>query len=369
MKRTPKPRTRNAVPAALALLLAVSPGPAHAFFQKTTLEGTLGADLGGIWLAVHHVMPTFRVRIDRDPEHGAPFEIGPISKDLAPALGENPRGVAIAKFHDPAISTRYGIFVGDVITKLNTTEIENEEDFAKALETIKEWFLITVRRPSLKFSTARLFKIRYAAREEEVDGVSQIAGEEVDIRLLDVELPFQKELEEGRRKNRFFIPSKEQLETLAEKWYELDGPERATYVGGEHRVVAASDYDSSMRQDEGLRGTSFAIVSKLQGNPMTGGGQNISIYGFLEVGPERAGGTYVESTLASAPFPISVEFNGRFELIKLAPYSNKDEELRAAAARAKAEAEAKAAAAKIELAPDIPENLPPEPSEQPAVAE
>ena len=133
-------RTRFAI-AFICVLSAALAADSQAFFQKTTLEGTLGNDVSGVWLAVQHVMPSFRVRLDRDPSNVAPFKVGPIPKDLSPALGENPKGVAIKEFTDDKASDKYGIFLGDVITKVNTTNIDNEDDFAKALKDVKEWFL------------------------------------------------------------------------------------------------------------------------------------------------------------------------------------------------------------------------------------
>jgi hypothetical protein len=134
--------------------------------------------------------------------------------------------------------------------------------------------------------------------------------------------------------------------------------------------VAASDNDASLRQDDNLTDSSFAIVSTLKGNPLGGGGgQNIAIYGFEKVGSETASGTYVESTLATAPFPISIEFNGRFELTKLAPYSDKDVEFLTARAQADAKKSQAEESRKIELAPDVPADLPKETGEAPAVAD
>jgi hypothetical protein len=124
-----------------------------------------------------------------------------------------------------------------------------------------------------------------------------------------------------------------------------------------------------LRQDENLKGTLFAIISTLQGNPIAGGGgRSIAIYGFDKVDADRAGGTYVESTLATAPFPISIEFNGRFEMIKIGPFSNQDVEFRMVQTKAEGKKKQEEESRKFELAPDVPADVPPAPKEQPAVA-
>lgn len=342
----------------------------HAFFQKTKLEGALGRDVSGVWLAVHHLMPTFRVRLDRDPANVAPFRVGPVPKELAPAVGAKLKGVVIKEFTAPGVGDKYGLFEGDVITKVNTMPVTDEESFAKALAEVKEWFLVTVHRTALKHSKVRIVKIKYEAGEQKTEGASEIASEKVEVRIADGQLPFADDLEKSRIEGTFFIPTKAQVEGLEKSWYKLPAPQKPVYVNGEHRVVGAAAYDSSLREDDNLDGTLFAIVTMLQGNPMAGGGgQNIVIYGFEEIDADSASGSFVDSTIATAPFPISIEFYGRFEMTKLAPYSDEDEKHQAIAAKEAARKEQEAENKNLELAPDVPADIPPPPKDQPAVAE
>jgi hypothetical protein len=362
---------RFALLTAFLVAAAARPDTAQAFYQKTTLEGTLGQDVSGVWLVVQNVMPSFRVRLDRDPKTITPFKVGPVPKELAPAVGRNLKGVVIKEFTEPGAGDKYGIFVGDVITKLNTSTIGDEKDFAKALEDVKEWFLISVERPALKFTSARIVKIKYSAAEKETEGVSQLAGEQVEVRVSETDLPFRDEIDAAKAKASFFTPTKAQIEELKASWFKLPLPKQVPFVNGEHRVVAAGSYDASMRADDNLKDSFFAIVSTLQGNPMAGGGgRNIAIYGFEKIDANFASGSYVESTLATAPFPISIEFDGRFEMTKLAPYSEKDVEFQSAAAKRDAEKQQAAENKAIQLAPDVPAVAPAaQPAEQPAVAE
>ena len=51
--------------AAVAFWLACAfgaPGSAQAFYQTTSLEGSIAPEASGVWLSVAHVMPTFQVR-------------------------------------------------------------------------------------------------------------------------------------------------------------------------------------------------------------------------------------------------------------------------------------------------------------------
>jgi hypothetical protein len=311
----------------LAALMAFSPGSAGAFYQTTTVEGTIGNDIGGIWVAVAHIAPTFRVRIDTVEGPKAPWKVAPIGDELKPIMGETPRGVVISELTDPGVNGKYSIFEGDLITKVNTILVDNVEEYNAALETVKEWFLVTVRRPALRNTKARLVKIKYEANEVEEDGVSSIGSELIQFRILPQELPFRDAIEEARRKRSLYQATADEIDGLSATWFDLPVPAMSPFVSGEHRIVAASDYDQSLKRDDALRDTRFAIISQVKGNPLAGQvGQNIGIYGILEMSPDKIIGTYVESTLASAPFPISIDFNGMFTLTRIDDYSDKDVE-------------------------------------------
>ena len=353
-------RSNLVTKATLALTIAaavVVPRPAGGFFQRTTLEGLIGNDVGGVWLSVHHLLPTFRLRLDRAAEdRPAPFDVGPISDELANAFPDAPAGVEIVKFDDPGFSARFGIFAGDVITKVNTIEVANVEEYEAALKEVKEWFMITIRRGSLRFSSARLMKFEYNADESLEDGVS-VPVEKFNVRVVDGDLPFGAELLETRRTHEFFELSDEHREALTQNWHRLPIADNSPFVNGEHRVVTVDLYDKSLRDDKTLDGSVFAIVSQLKGNPLAGGGgATIGVYGVRDIGEKSITGSYVESTMASAPFPISIEFHGSFEMTRIDDFSNKDSEFRIAEAKKKRVHE-EGDDDDVELAPDIPEDL------------
>jgi hypothetical protein len=336
-----------------------APPSANAFYQTTTVEGAINANIGGVWLASFHVMPAFRVRVDTVEGTKAPWKVGEPGKELAPLLGENLDGVVIPELLDPSVEGTYSIFVGDVITKINTVTVANVEEYEAALQDVTEWYLVLIRRPQLQFSNARIVKIKYEATEAEEDGVSTLGSEKVEIRVLGNQLPFADAIEEKRRVRSLYPVSHKEIDALKADWFELPIPEMLPFVAGEHRVVAASDYDQSLRRDENLVDTKFAIISQLKGNPLAGqSGQNIGIYGVREISPNKISGTYVESTLASAPFPISIDFNGGFTLTRIADYSDKDVEVMRARRAASATDDPQEADEDVETAPDVPADIP-----------
>ncbi len=337
---------------ALALLwLSVLAAPAASFVQKTTVRGTIGADIGGVWLVLHDLAPTFRVRVDRvDGDTVLPFKVSAAGPEVARILGPAMRGVVVGEFTDPKASVKYGIFTGDIITKVNAVEVHGAADYAGAIASVKKYALVMIRRPSLASTRARLLKIRYRPIEGEIDGTSALVGEDIDVRVKDVVWPFAGQLDKSQRDRELWSPAETDIKGLASTWHELVPPERPTFVGGEFELVAAVAYDPAQRKDIELEGTAFAMVAKMAGNPVMGGGTNIGIYGVRTVAGSEISGTYVEATLAAAPFPISIDFNGTFRMIKLSEYSNKDVDL----AQARKAAEIKSEQAKLELAPDVP---------------
>jgi hypothetical protein len=233
----------------LALPLA-APQRIAAFMQTTAVEGRIGVDPGGVWLALHYVAPTFRVSLDVDPEGPPPFVVGPVAAEQRLLVGHDGGAAVITGIKDEALAGASGIFVGDLVIKVNAEQIQSPEDFTKAFDALEQKrVLLTLRRPSLAYATARLIKIYYSASHEEVDGTSVLASEIVRVTVGDQALPFADELEAGRRTHKLFTPTAAQLESLKKNWFELPPPEREIFVGGEHRIVGADDYDLGLRQD------------------------------------------------------------------------------------------------------------------------
>jgi len=334
--------------------------PAWAGYQSTKVEGTIGVDVGGVWLAVEHMAPTFRSRIEPKSADAPPFRVAPVPDDLRLLVGDESKGVVVDQILDEPLTGNAGIFKGDVILKVNGKPVATVADFeseTKAALEHSKFYLINVLRPSLGYSSAAVMKIFYEARVEEVDGASTIANEDIKITQNDVRLPFADELEATRQEPEFFSLSKEDLARLKDEWWRLPASEPPLFAGGEHRVVASSDYDLGMRQDDNLRDSQFAIVSTMAGASPKGGGKSISIYAVRKVSDDEISGSYVSSTLATAPFPISIDFNGTFTLYKLADFSYADVEFQRAQQEKALGAGDTEDTADVKLAPDVPTNV------------
>jgi hypothetical protein len=324
---SPAPVAATALAATLML-----PSSSPAFFQQTRLEGVVGADIGGIWLSVQHVMPEFRITFPRpvDGSSAVPVKVGPIPADLVPVTGTNPAGVSIQDCGGTGFCSDNGLVVGDILYKVNATEISDVASFEKAIAEPPPTVLLWVRRPALRMSTTRLLKIKYDREGRETDEGS-VEHEKLDLKVLDVQLPFAEAVEATRQSHAFFVPSAAELEKLAKTWSDLRQNDPFLLFKGDHRFVSRSSYDEALAKDVSLRKASHAIVMDMDGNPIHGGGKVIDIYGFETIGKDAIDGTYVTVTIASAPFPINVEFKGRFHMTRLGPWSDEDDQKRAAA--------------------------------------
>jgi len=323
--------SRRRIMAGALTATLVTPSVSLAFFQQTKLEGGVGTDIGGVWLSIQHQMPEFRISYPKPPNGpAAPFEVGPLGSDVEPLTGKNAPGVAITKCIDAGFCNDNGILVGDIVIAINSNPMTDVASFEAALANPAPTILLSMRRPALAMSTTRLFKIQYKSTAKEVEGASE-AAEQVDVQLLDVALPFADEVEKSRQAHVLFKPSEAQSEALAKNWFELPISKPMVFIKGSHRFVAQAAFDESLASDKSLAKSKFAMLLNMQGNPTKGGGgQIVDVYGIESMEAKKMTGNYVSVTMASAPFPIHIEFKGRFEMTRIADWSDEDEKARAA---------------------------------------
>jgi hypothetical protein len=342
-------------PAALAVGLAavlMAPVPGFAFFQQTKLEGMVGADVGGTWLSMQYVMPEFRITFPtpKDGSAAVPVKVGPVPPEFEPMTGKNPTGVAITDCGTSGFCSDNGLIVGDIVIKVNTTAITDVASFEKALENLPPSVLLSVRRPSLRMTTARLLKIRYAREGRETDEGS-VEQEKLDLKVLDVKLPFADAVEKTRESHEFFVPTAAELEALGKTWTDLPANQPLVLFRGDHRFVAKSSFDQALADDVALKNSTHGLVMDMDGNPLSGGGKVIDLYGIESMGKGVLEGNYVTVTIASAPFPINIEFKGRFKMTRIGDWSDEDEKKREAADAKKAPPED---LSKYKTLPDVP---------------
>lgn len=346
-------RSRRRMLAGAIATALLAPSPAPAFFQQTKLEGTVGTDIGGVWLSEQQVLPEFRISYPK-PAGGpaVPVSVGPVPAELEPFTGKNASGVAVTDCRGGVFCADNGLVVGDIVFRINGTDVTDVASFDKAVEKLPETVLLSVRRPALKMTTVRLIKIKYAAEGKETADGSALQ-EQLDVRVLDVKLPFDDDIETARQAHKLFPVSAAQREDLAKNWAKLPPADPLLLVKGSHRMVSKANFDESLESDKTLAAAKFALLMDMDGNPMHGGGKLVDIYGIESVSATSMEGTYVSVTIANAPFPINVEFKGRFVMTRLGPWSDLDDKLRAEEAGKKPAEDL----SKYKTLPDVPESI------------
>lgn len=325
----PRSGHRWLVAAVAATFLA--PTPAPAFFQQTKLEGSVGMDVGGVWLSVQQMMPEFRITFPK-PKDGAslPLEVGPIPADLEPVAGKNAPGVVITGCGAGSFCSENGLLIGDILLKVGPTEITDVASYKTALGSLPPSVLLSVRRPALRNTTARLVKIKYAAKGDDNAAESSITQEKLDVRVLDVVLPFSDDLDKTRQSHQTFQPSPADLTALGRKWFELPLRDPQLIMNASHRFVAKDNFDEALANDKALTNARYAMIMDMDGNAARGsGGKTIDVYGIESLDSKTMEGSYVSVTIASAPFPINIEFKGRFRMTRIADYSDQDDKYQA----------------------------------------
>lgn len=321
---------RRLLAGALATTTLISAAPASAFFQQTKLEGTIGSNIGGVWLSVQQIMPEFRVTYPKPATGPAvPVTVGPLPADLEPITGRNAPGVVITACENAAFCTENGLLVGDMVIQINTSPIADVAGFQKALENPAAMIMLSIRRTALKMTTTRLIKFKYEAEEKKEEAGTSVGQELLDLQVLDVVLPFAEEVEKTRTSHSFFQPSAKQLEELKARWPELPLTDPQRLASAKHRFVAKAAFDEPLENDVSLKNSSHALIMDMQGAPVRGGGGKvIDVYGFESMAEKEMSGSYVSVTIANAPFPINIEFKGRFRMIRVDDWSDKDVKLR-----------------------------------------
>lgn len=150
----------------------------------------------------------------------------------------------------------------------------------------------------------------------------KLLGDDIDIMLLDVELPssIASKLEKLQNEKVPWVPDESELKLLAEKWSTLKPKAFSEYSRIEYRVVGPDHFDNSLKYDDATKDAKVAIIAdqSLLRGPTSTGGNIILVWGVREVKPDRLEGTMVRSHLAGAPFPVSVTTYGKFVMYKLA---------------------------------------------------
>ena len=160
--------------------------------------------------------------------------------------------------------------------------------------------------------SARLFEIRRGAQHPQVS-----------VRRTELPQAISAKLRDSGSASQRWSPLDEDLKLVAAEWDTL--PEvTMDYVSVDSKIIAADKFPREFTVDKTTKGSDFAITIR-EG---FGGSQRLtSTYTVLGVREHSAGrlvGTFVQSSIGAAPFPVPVAVRGQFQAYRVAPAAGSD---------------------------------------------
>lgn len=291
---------RTTVLAAVATI-ALAPGLALGFPESTETQGEIPADLNGVWLVVHHLR--FNAPIP-SPSPGAKADQPPRTFNVVNLL-----------------KMRH-------LKKAEAQKIRDAKD-ARLEASMKKAEAIIAKEHEKNPPTQ--------TAEGKIEGgprviVPQVPhppgydptmheGDSVEVFLLDVPMPesIDEAFQGAQKTEQPFEPTDKQLALLRSSWQRLEPRKESEYGRIEWKAIEAKYFDQGMQADPNVQGAKFVISGTQSMAPRPGQpNQNIVVYGVRDVAEERMTGGHVRAMMATAPFPVPIEFKGTFVMFRVA---------------------------------------------------
>jgi hypothetical protein len=305
---------RATVLAALAAVCLV-PAAALAFPESTETQGEIPIDLNGVWLVVHHLA------------------VNPPGPTPTPGAEPTPAETAAPKAQ--AEQRTFNVVNLFKILYLPKAEAQKVRD-AKAKRQ-----QASIDKANAVIASMHSETVPMQTEDGQVEGGPRVIvpvvphppgydpkiheGDWVDVFMLDVDLPksIDDAFQAAQRAEKPFVPTDKQLALLRSSWSKLAPKANGEFSRIEWKVIAKQYFDQGMQYDPNLLGAQFVISATEQMIPRAGQpDRNIVVYGFSDLDNKKVlGGGHARAMMATAPFPIPIEFHGTFKMYKVADLS------------------------------------------------
>jgi hypothetical protein len=144
--------------------------------------------------------------------------------------------------------------------------------------------------------------------------------EHVELHLHRVEPPdvFKRSLDRSAVLNQPWEPGRDELDGLKEQWDELTPiPGDLDHI--ENELYAPDAFTEDMKRDEETRGSDLAIVTKEIFSGAQPVKSTIAVYGIRDKNPAEFAGSFVSTSIATAPFPVPITLRGVFRAYRVGP--------------------------------------------------
>jgi hypothetical protein len=301
---------RASVLAALAAVCLV-PAAALSFPESTETQGEIPIDLNGVWLVVHHLAINH-------PTPAATPAAGPTPAESPSKAGAEQRTFNVLN-----------LFKIEYLPKAEAQKLRDAK--AKKQQA-------SIDKANAVVASMHSETVPMQTEDGQVEGGPRVIvpviphppgydpkiheGDWVDVFLLDVDLPksIDDAFQAAQKAEKPFMPTDKQLALLRSSWSKLAPKTNSEYSRIEWKVVAKQYFDQGMQYDPNIPGAQFVISATQQMIPRPGQpDRNIVVYGFSDLDNKKVlGGGHARAMMATAPFPVPIEFHGTFKMYKVA---------------------------------------------------
>jgi hypothetical protein len=145
-------------------------------------------------------------------------------------------------------------------------------------------------------------------------------AEHLELHLHQVELPddLKARREQAAAAGESWHPTPDDLAIVTGRWAGL-APIPSDLDHVENELFGADAFTDELKHDEETRDSDAAIVTKEFFSGAQPVKSTIAIYGVRERSPAEFAGTFVSTSIATAPFPLPITLRGAFRAYRLGP--------------------------------------------------
>lgn len=145
-------------------------------------------------------------------------------------------------------------------------------------------------------------------------------AQHLELHIHQVELPdeLKNRREQAAAAGEAWRPTPDDLTAVKQHWDALP-PIPADFDHIENELYGADAFNADLKHDEETRDSDAAIVTKEVFSGAQAVKSTIAVYGVRERSPEEFAGTFVSTSIVTAPFPLPITLRGAFRAYRLGP--------------------------------------------------
>jgi hypothetical protein len=295
---------------AMALLtLGLTASQSHGFVESTDTDGELPTNVSGVWLLVTHIQFP---RPTATPAPGA-TPVPPAARSGAAAAGPIRYFNVVDLLRIVHVPKSQAQKARADVKKLEDASVAKAN--AMVAEELKKAPPVQSESGEVESDVKVLVPIVPLMRQPK-------DGDDVDVFLLAIAYPksIQDAIDKANKEEKPWVPTSKDLATLKSSWSTLKPNGRDDFSKIDWKIATSDKYDDNLKIDPTTKDAKFTLSGNQEMIPKPNVPKtNIVIYGFEQVQGDKLSGKHTRAMMASAPFPMSIDMKGVFDMYKLAP--------------------------------------------------